>query len=170
MGMVVSRIESRSLGCPAFRMAVIPRSDNARLIDFVKLRGTVDGSRRSAGCQSALYIRCALPAVGEAQSNSRACDTRSKLIDLDVVTPLSGVQRGQRPDWAGAHHDDLLLMMHYKGERTRPMEGVAQGRVYEAVIRGPVKYKYKQTNGTDRARRDWRKYIPRLGKVSLSLG
>lgn len=47
IGIVELRIESASLGCPAFRIALIPRSDKARLIDFVKFSGIVEGLRRS---------------------------------------------------------------------------------------------------------------------------
>lgn len=47
MGMVsLSTVANRPLHL-ANLMELIPRSDKARLIDFVKLRGVVDGSRRS---------------------------------------------------------------------------------------------------------------------------
>ncbi len=40
-------IASRSPSHFACLMELMPRSDRARLIDFVKLRGVVEGSRRS---------------------------------------------------------------------------------------------------------------------------
>lgn len=51
MGMVSRITSSISEGLPALLIAFIPRSDNARLIDFVKLRGVVEGSLRSAASQ-----------------------------------------------------------------------------------------------------------------------
>lgn len=45
--MVSLRTASRRPSHLANLIELIPRSDKARLIDFVKLRGVVDGSRRS---------------------------------------------------------------------------------------------------------------------------
>lgn len=41
---------SRRSGRPALRIAVVPRSETARLIDLVKFRGIVPGSLRSSQC------------------------------------------------------------------------------------------------------------------------
>lgn len=47
MGIVSAKMESSNLGDSEPRRALIPRSESAKLIDFVKLRGVVDSSRRS---------------------------------------------------------------------------------------------------------------------------
>ncbi len=47
MGIVSASTASRSPGRFAFLIEFMPRSDKARLMDLVKLRGVVDGSRRS---------------------------------------------------------------------------------------------------------------------------
>lgn len=48
IGMVVAMTCSKSEDWFACRIALIPRSEMARLIDLVKLSGIVPGSRRSA--------------------------------------------------------------------------------------------------------------------------
>lgn len=111
MGMVVSRIESRSLGCPAFLMAVIPRSDKARLIDLVKLRGTVDGSRRSVGCQYAVYIRWTLPEVRPIEQEDmryRVEAHKSRHRDpAERRTTRPATQLGRRPPRRSSAYDAL---------------------------------------------------------------
>ncbi len=47
MGMVSLSTPSRSPSEFACRIELIPRSDNARLMDLVKFKGVVEGSRRS---------------------------------------------------------------------------------------------------------------------------
>ena len=47
IGMVSSRIDSIRPGHLASLIELIPRSERARLMDLVKFRGVVDGSRRS---------------------------------------------------------------------------------------------------------------------------
>lgn len=47
MGIVSAKIVSSRPGHCASRSELMPRSDNARLIDLVKLSGVVLGSRRS---------------------------------------------------------------------------------------------------------------------------
>ena len=47
MGIVSVIISSRSFPDFAFLIEFIPRSDKARLIDLVKFKGVVDGSRKS---------------------------------------------------------------------------------------------------------------------------
>ena len=57
IGMVSERTESISPGRPEWRRAVIPRSESARLIDFVKLRGVLEASRISKmSCQKVLQV------------------------------------------------------------------------------------------------------------------
>lgn len=52
IGIVSVRTESRSPGQSDFLNEFMPRSDRARLIDFVKFSGVVDGSRKStADCR-----------------------------------------------------------------------------------------------------------------------
>lgn len=122
MGMVVSRIESRSLGCPAFLMAVIPRSDKARLIDFVKLRGTVDGSRRSVGCQYAVYMRWALPVVGSSikQEGVRYLVEAHKSRHRDPAerrTTRPATRLGRRPPRRSSAYDALQTRAYTAGMR-----------------------------------------------------
>jgi ABC-type iron transport system FetAB permease component len=47
MGIVSLNTASMRVGELACLMALIPRSDSARLMDLVKFRGVVEGSRRS---------------------------------------------------------------------------------------------------------------------------
>lgn len=63
-------------------MAVIPRSDRAKLIDFVKFNGTIDGSRRSMVVSTSTLRD--FEQLGE-------LDTGSELVNLDIMTPLSGI-------------------------------------------------------------------------------
>lgn len=48
MGIVSLNTFSSKAGRPECLMALIPRSESARLIDLVKFSGVVEGSRRSA--------------------------------------------------------------------------------------------------------------------------
>ncbi len=47
IGMVSLRTFRKSSGRPEFLMALMPRSERARLMDLVKFRGVVEGSLRS---------------------------------------------------------------------------------------------------------------------------
>jgi hypothetical protein len=48
MGIALAKTVSIALVRPDRFIAWMPRSDRARLIDFVKFKGMVDGSRRSS--------------------------------------------------------------------------------------------------------------------------
>lgn len=75
--MVFFKTSSRRPPAFAWRMELIPRSDNAKLIDFVKFNGVVEGSRRSIQVsesdipkdQNDLYISCGRKNVKKCKYN-----------------------------------------------------------------------------------------------------
>lgn len=89
--MVVSRLPELDL-----RNELMPLSDKARLIDFVKLRGTVTGSRRS---RSSLDMKIESNWIEQEKGESVSRKsmsyslllTSSQLINLDMVTSLGSV-------------------------------------------------------------------------------
>lgn len=64
IGMVSLKILLRISGLPDCFMALIPRSERARLMDLVKLSGMVLGSRRSIACQIMIHkVSCTRKAI-----------------------------------------------------------------------------------------------------------
>ena len=108
MGMVASKTWSSSVSLPEFWRAVMPRVDSARLIDFVKLSGVVDGSRRSE-CEGQQRTHSTTSHSSDAFPHERTRErTISQLIHFDLVAALCRVQGSQRTDRPGAHDHRFL--------------------------------------------------------------
>lgn len=83
IGMVALRTRSSRASLPDSLIALIPRSERARLIDLVKLRGVVEGSRRSGHSQD----------ISRKQSMAR----KRKLEDI-LKTEHGSSEKGSKSD------------------------------------------------------------------------
>lgn len=120
MGIVSFSTASIRPGAFAFVMELIPRSERARLMDLVKFKGIVDGSRRSVFIRMRLNWRGI--AVANAQESKRSYRealsrkscfksrslTSSQLIHFNLISSCGGIESCQSPNWTSSNDHCLL--------------------------------------------------------------
>jgi hypothetical protein len=107
IGIVSLRTASRRAGRLAILIELIPLSDRARLIDLVKFKGFVVGSRRSNKHQHRDLNKKISSVLGDFKL---LLLTIAKLIQLDFITPCCGVNCSQGPYRTPANNNGLLSL------------------------------------------------------------
>lgn len=114
-------------GAFALLIELIPRSDKARLIDFVKFKGTVDGSRRSKVCQMRHHSeKGKAEKTMRIESQSRAL-TSSQFVHFNFVSSGSSIESGQSSNWTGSD-DHCLLTLSCHGLLNAECESLGIGQ------------------------------------------